>query len=219
MFGKQMILSIALVLTAASSAAHADTQFDIGFGLPIPTGVPVLPGVSGLPGGINVGIGIPNAGVPIGFNGDSGRMRNGLPPTRMDSFVYEARENADAIYGDEGVDDIPPFMGFTPDHRINAGILATNNEGLTTGHSSLLPNAWGGDEYTGAEMSQSGPNSGFVPAGGINIGIGGGINVGVGLPIPGGLPVPGAGLPLGGGFVPPGVVPPALGGFPGGPGF
>ena len=36
-------------------------------------------------------------------------MRNGLPPTTTDSFVYEAAEHAEHIYGDEGIDGPPPM--------------------------------------------------------------------------------------------------------------
>ena len=62
----------------------------------------------------------------------------GLPQTSLDSFVVNAGGNADAIYGDEGTDDIPPFFGFDSSHTINAGI----NSNLTTGHASNLPGAW-----------------------------------------------------------------------------
>ena len=63
-----------------------------------------------------------------------------LPPTVMDSFVYNAAGSADLIYGDEGTTSIPPFFGFDESHRINAGITSG---GLTTGHASGLPEAWG----------------------------------------------------------------------------
>src|SRR5574337_2048480 len=53
----------------------------------------------------------------------AGKMRNGLPPTSMDSFVYEAGGNAELIYGDEGVTNIPPYFEFTYEHRINNGIF------------------------------------------------------------------------------------------------
>jgi hypothetical protein len=84
------------------------------------------------------------------------QMRNGLPPTTMDSFVYEAKEYAEFIYGDEGVDGIPPYFEFTKASRINAGIMDTRDQGLTTGHGSYMPDAWGRDEFLGAEWSQSG---------------------------------------------------------------
>ena len=64
-----------------------------------------------------------------------------LPPTRLDSFVAQAGGNAELIYGDEGIMDIPPLFGFTEMSRINAGI---NSGGLTTGHQDgSLPEAWG----------------------------------------------------------------------------
>lgn len=89
-----------------------------------------------------------------------GKNRLGLPPTSMDSFVRQAAGNADLIYGDEGVVDIPPYDYFDPIHRINAGIYDTRRKGLTTGHGSYLPDAWGGDEFTGNEWSQSGAGRG-----------------------------------------------------------
>ncbi len=86
-----------------------------------------------------------------------GGMRNGLPPTNMDSFVYESGAKAWHIYGDEGVHSIPPFMEFTKEHRIEAGINGRRRKGLTTGHGSHLPDAWGGDEFVdGPEWSDSG---------------------------------------------------------------
>ena len=128
------------------------------------------PGVSGQgsvgvsSGGVQVGVGI-SGGVQIGWGGQINGLRNGLPPTTMDSFVFEAAENAENIYGDEGTDDVPPFEGFTEEHRINAGIFDRRAAGLTTGHGSMLPNAWGADEFTGGpEFSQSGSNGpGYLP--------------------------------------------------------
>lgn len=87
-----------------------------------------------------------NTADPNLSNTSSG-MRNGLPPTRMDSFVYNAGELADQIYGDEGIVDLPPIQGFNPINRINAGIFDRTNTGLTTGHGSYLPTAWGYDEF------------------------------------------------------------------------
>jgi len=130
------------------------------------------PGVSGQgsvgvsSGGVQVGVGVSvgvgggiSGGVQIGWGGQINGLRNGLPPTTMDSFVFEAAENAENIYGDEGTDDVPPFEGFTEEHRINAGIFDRRAAGLTTGHGSMLPNAWGADEFTGGpEFSQSGSN-------------------------------------------------------------
>lgn len=86
----------------------------------------------------------------------SPQWRNGLPPTRLDSFVREAKGNADAIYGDEGSCGLPPFFGFEKWNRINAGIVDDRDRGLTTGHGSYLPDASGNDEFLGAEWSQSG---------------------------------------------------------------
>jgi len=93
---------------------------------------------------------------------DSAHLRNGLPPTSMDSFVYSAGGQAEEIYGDEGIWDIPPMFGFTQAHRINAGITGTKDKGLTTGHGSYMPDAWGADEFLAppGEWSQSGSNSG-----------------------------------------------------------
>lgn len=90
-----------------------------------------------------------NAGQPAGW-------RNGLPPTNTDSFVYEAKGHAAHIYGDEGVYGLPPYMGFSKVHRINTGIMDERDAGLTTGHGSYLPDAWGGDEFHQNEWSQSG---------------------------------------------------------------
>ncbi len=92
------------------------------------------------------------------------RSTNGLPPTSMDSFVYEAGGLAELIYGDEGTSDIPPYFGFDQSHRINLGIIGTRAQGLTTGHGSMLPNAWGGDEFDMTEpWSQSGSSMPSYP--------------------------------------------------------
>jgi len=85
--------------------------------------------------------------------------RNGLPETTLDSFVLQAKGDADAIYGDEGTVGLPPFgePGFTREHRIERGITGERSIGLTTGHGSVLPAAWGGDEFVkGSEFSLSG---------------------------------------------------------------
>ena len=94
-----------------------------------------------------------------------GQLRNGLPPTNMDSFVFEAGGSKELIYGDEGVWDIPPYFEFTKDHRINTGITDRRYTGLTTGHSEFLPDAWGADEFIGNEwdMSGSGVTNGAGP--------------------------------------------------------
>lgn len=92
------------------------------------------------------------------FNGS----RNGLPPTRLDSFVNNAGAHKDHIYGDEGANGLPPYNGFSTVHRINTGIEHDRDAGLTTGHGSYLPDAWGADEFLAppGEQSQSGANYG-----------------------------------------------------------
>jgi len=92
----------------------------------------------------------------------SSGLRNGLPPVSMDSFVHEANEHAEHIYGDEGIYTPPPYFGFDTVHRINKGIMDRRDAGLTTGHGSYLPNAWGADEFIAppGEFSQSGANGG-----------------------------------------------------------
>lgn len=96
---------------------------------------------------------------------------NRLPPVRMDSFVQQAGGMAEAIYGDEGVGGIekkggnigifhpgklPPFENFTREHRIDTGIVGQRAAGLTTGHGSFMPCAWGADEYIGNEWALTG---------------------------------------------------------------
>lgn len=63
-----------------------------------------------------------------------------LPPTRLDSFVRNSGGMAELIYGDEGTTTIPPFFGFSEAHRLERGMYSP---GLTTGHKSGLPDAWG----------------------------------------------------------------------------
>lgn len=73
----------------------------------------------------------------------------GLPPTRLDSFVKKAGGLANQIYGDEGTTGPPKIEHFNPQNRIDFGITnSENNFGLTTGHESLLPSAWGSDEFS-----------------------------------------------------------------------
>ncbi len=84
----------------------------------------------------------------------------GLPPTSMDSFVRQAAGNAELIYGDEGYEGPPPYYEFEYQNRINSGIYNIRDKGLTTGHGSLMPSAWGRDEFLGAEWSRSGSNGG-----------------------------------------------------------
>lgn len=79
-----------------------------------------------------------------------------LPATQMDSFVQEAGAHANHIYGDEGTDGPPPYMGFNKPHRINTGILDKRDQGITTGHGSIMPDAWGRDEFLGLETDRSG---------------------------------------------------------------
>lgn len=95
------------------------------------------------------------------------QMRNGLPPTQTDSFVRQAAGNAENIYGDEGHEGPPPFMYFEYANRINSGIYDIRDKGLTTGHGSYMPSAWGRDEFLGAEWSQSGANNGNPRLGGL----------------------------------------------------
>ena len=85
------------------------------------------------------------------------RGRNGLPPTKLDSFVKTSGYNFH-IYGDEGV-TLPPMSEFTPASRIQRGI--EGNRGLSTGHGSNLAPGWGGDEWVDYEgKPRSGPNGG-----------------------------------------------------------
>lgn len=86
--------------------------------------------------------------------------KKGLPPTSTDSFVKQAAGNAENIYGDEGHEGPPPFDYFEYQNRINSGIYDIRDKGLTTGHGSMMPSAWGRDEFLGAEWSRSGANGG-----------------------------------------------------------
>ncbi len=91
--------------------------------------------------------------------GNKPRWRNNLPPTVLDSFVYEAHEHREHIYGDEGKVGLPPYEWFSKAHRINTGIMDERDKGLTTGHGSYLPDAAGADEFLlppDGEWSQSG---------------------------------------------------------------
>lgn len=89
------------------------------------------------------------------MGGNRNQARRNLPPVRMDSFVQQAGGHAEHIYGDEGANGLPPYFGFSKAHRIDTGIMGTRNAGLTTGHGSIMPDAWGGDEYIGAEWSDT----------------------------------------------------------------
>lgn len=81
-----------------------------------------------------------------------------LPPVRLDSFVREAGAQAESIYGDEGTTSIPPIDNFKKENRIDAGIHGVSDLGLTTGHGSVMPDAWGADEFLSppGEWTQSG---------------------------------------------------------------
>jgi hypothetical protein len=75
---------------------------------------------------------------------------NKLPPTRMDSFVYNSGKvwNPWLIYGDEGTFGPPPLDNFLWINRIERGIdgnpeYERGGAGLTTlHHDSSLPEAW-----------------------------------------------------------------------------
>lgn len=86
---------------------------------------------------------------------------NQLPPCQLDSFVYQAGGRAEAIYGDEGIRTPPPYFGFDQSHRIDAGIMGQRDRGITTGHGSIMPSAWGLDEFIAApgELCRSGAKS------------------------------------------------------------
>lgn len=119
----------------------------------------------------------------------------GLPPTRLDSFVKESGGLAFQIYGDEGTTSYPPLFGFNRVNRIDSGIQGQRNSGLTTGHESVLPSAWGWP----SESSMSGDhgrNPGSKP----------------GYPLDPGNGLPGA-TSGGGGYDP------SQGGFPGSGGY
>ncbi|CAN5465716.1 hypothetical protein BH11CYA1_BH11CYA1_01150 [soil metagenome] len=81
---------------------------------------------------------------------------NHLPPTELDSFVHQAGSRGEAIYGDEGIRTPPPYFGFDQSHRIDSGIMGQRDAGITTGHGSILPSAWGWAPY---EECKSGPKS------------------------------------------------------------
>ncbi len=156
------------------------------------------------------GFSLNDTSLPIGAGQGLARVsgprgRNGLPPTRLDSFVKEAGGHAWHIYGDEGTYSIPPFFEFSPIHRIERGINGPRAAGLTTQHGSPLPPAWGGDEFVKTEgFTQSGaPYQQVNPLFGINapdLGVGpnlGRSNFGFNV---GGTPVNGSFNPNTGGF-------------------
>lgn len=70
--------------------------------------------------------------------------KNGLPNTRLDSFVLNSGSLSEAIYGDEGSSGPPPYFGFGPQHRIQSGIYI---RGLSTENSrqyiyDAAPSLW-----------------------------------------------------------------------------
>jgi len=101
------------------------------------------------------------------FGPNVGSWRNGLPPTRLDSFVSESGGFAEWIYGDEGTDSIPPISsspgdmtGFSKVSRIQTGIsFSEDDAGLTTGHVSALPDGAGADEFL---QYMPDPSTGFA---------------------------------------------------------
>lgn len=96
------------------------------------------------------------------FAQNSYQRGRALPPTNVDGFIKSAGGAADQIYGDEGEIGLPPIDSFTKANRINRGIAGINDAGLTTGHGSLMPDAWGADEFIAApgEWSLAGANYG-----------------------------------------------------------
>ena len=90
-----------------------------------------------------------------------GGGRNGPPNTRLDSFVLNAGGLSEAIYGDEGSSGPPPYFGFSQVHRIGTGIY---NRGLSTGHASVMPSAWGHDgEFNHSGGFNGGNGANFAP--------------------------------------------------------
>jgi len=96
------------------------------------------------------------------MSGNNNRTNaRGLPHTQLDSFVYQAGPMAEQIYGGDN-SGLFPYFGFSKGHRIDAGIAGQRRAGLTTGHGSFLPDAWGADEILAppGEWSTTGSNSG-----------------------------------------------------------
>lgn len=127
-----------------------------------------------------------------GPGGNPALNARGLPPTNLDSFVHQAGTRREEIYGDEGVNGLPPIDGFNAQNRIDAGIFATRSEGLTTGHGSLMPSAWGWADGYNNEWAWTGDKNGnqlpiYVPqspltAGGILNSVTTGLGVGTERP-------------------------------------
>lgn len=82
-------------------------------------------------------------------NGQTCRsLRSSLPATVLDSFVLQSGLDKH-IYGGEGYLEPEDLSdGFSSARRIETGIDRQSKEGLTTGHGSYLPSAWGYDQYT-----------------------------------------------------------------------
>jgi len=90
-----------------------------------------------------------------------GGGRNGLPNTRLDSFVLNAGGLSEAIYGDEGSSGPPPYFGFGQQHRIQSGIYS---QGLSTGHSGIMPCAGGFEgEFSHTGGFNGGQGANFAP--------------------------------------------------------
>ena len=117
----------------------ANTTSTQGAGAPNGPNLPGTPGYASGPWGMS---GAPTSAPFQGtyFAPANLALRNqgqySLPRTQLDSFVQNSGYNP-MIYGDEGTDGPPPFDNFL---YINDGI---SSGGLTTGHKSDAPSAWG----------------------------------------------------------------------------
>lgn len=181
---KQLILAATITFAISAPSAMAQQAFPTAQG-----------GVSGAIGGVLNTLLTPAQ--PSGV----GAMRNGLPATNTDSFVYESGLN-ESIYGDEGVYGPPPLFEFSKEKRINAGIFGQRDLGLTTGHGSYMPDAAGGDEFVkGPEFSVSGSSMGNVQpqtqlgqvVGAVVGAVGGAVGNAIGGGLGGGFAAPGVG--------------------------
>ena len=154
-----LTLLASLAPDAGAQAAYNSQGATGNFGRSTATTNNLSRGLSFATGNQRLGLPLSGLGGTAGIYGPRGR--NGLPVCSMDSFVMNAQGHADHIYGDEGADSLPPYQEFTKVHRINTGINGARDAGLTTGHGSYLPDAWGGDEWVdGPEFSRSGSNGG-----------------------------------------------------------
>jgi hypothetical protein len=153
-FVRNLLLALAMTGATTAPAFCQGFSFTGSVNLPTPPGVPGLPmpPIPPLP---------PIPGIP-GVTISTSNGGSNLPPTNLDSFVYQAGAQAEYIYGDEGVNTKPQMSGFTTACRINSGILGVNDAGLTTGHGSYMPDATGNDEFVqgGEEWGMSGAGSG-----------------------------------------------------------